>query len=151
MNQELEFHVAGKAVVVDPSTNTALILQLNEEERTRKGRDEWHLPGGVRDNPDEKLEDTARREIVEETGIGSVALVGLLGYGEWQAFYEGNPSRFLALIFEFEVRGAPEVRLTEEHTAAAWVGLDDLTKYPALLPEARDFITKALTRRKDGK
>src|SRR5689334_3528932 len=133
MPTELAFHVASKAVVVDPATNTALILRLNEAERTRKGQDEWHLPGGVRDDPAEALPDTARREIREETGLGDVALIGLVDYGEWDGYYQGAPSHFLALIFEFEVRGGiAQAKTSDEHSEHAWVSLDELDIYPAL-------------------
>jgi 8-oxo-dGTP pyrophosphatase MutT (NUDIX family) len=135
-------------VVVDPAKNKALILRLNAEERKLKGRDEWHLPGGVRDDPAEKLPDAARREVREESGIENTKVVGLVDYGEWQAFYDGNPSRFLALIFELEIEGeAPDVSISEEHSEAAWVGLEDLDAYPALFPEAKAWIEKVLKRR----
>lgn len=151
MSDQLPLHIAAKAIVVDPGTNRALILRLNAEERAKKGRDEWHLPGGVRDDDTEKLPDAARREVREESGIENTTVVGLVDYGEWQAFYEGDPSRFLALIFELEVQGkVPEVAVSHEHTESAWVGLQDLDNYPALFPEAKEWIIKVLKRRANG-
>jgi ADP-ribose pyrophosphatase YjhB (NUDIX family) len=148
VSDQLPLHIAAKAVVVDPATNRALILRLNAEERAKKGRDEWHLPGGVRDDVTETLPDAARREVREESGIENTKVIGLVDYGEWQAFYEGDPARFLALIFELEVQGTvPDVTVSHEHTEAAWVGLDNIDTYPALFPEAKAWIVKVLQRR----
>ncbi len=63
--------LVGSSVVVVDDTGRILLIQ-----RTDTG--EWGLPGGLTD-PGESLEDTARREVVEETGVGidQVALLDL--------------------------------------------------------------------------
>ena len=143
--------LAAKAVVVDPKTIRALILRLNEEERKLKGRDEWHLPGGARDDDSEELSETARREVREETGIHNTQVVGELETAEWDAYYNGSPAHFTAHIFELEVIGAvPEVVLSNESSDSAWAGLNDLDNYPALMPEAKRAIGTVLQRRQNA-
>jgi 8-oxo-dGTP pyrophosphatase MutT (NUDIX family) len=149
MSETVPLHIAAKAVVVDPVTERALILRLNENERTERGIDEWHLPGGVRDDPDEPLPKVAQREVAEETGIRNTKFIGVMHYAEWQARYLGTPSRFLALFFELEVEGAvPQTTLSTEHDELAWIGPDDLDKYPALTVESREALELVFIRRK---
>lgn len=149
MHENLPLQIAAKAVLVDPATERVLILRLNAAERLQRGIDEWHLPGGVRDNPSQPLEDVAKREVTEETGITNARVVGLVDYAEWQAYYNGTPSRFLALFFELEVEGSvPDAQTSEEHDGLAFVGPDELDNYPALTPESRRAIDFVFARRR---
>lgn len=143
--------VAAKAVLVDPKTNRALILRLNRKEREKRGIDEWHLPGGALDYPEEPFDVAVVREIGEESGIQKVKVLGELGVEEWDAFYEGEPAHFEAHMLEAEVIGeVPKVSISDEHEESAWVGRLDLDRYPALMPEARKYIGEALLRREQA-
>lgn len=140
--------IAAKAVLVDPVANRALIMRLNAQERERKGRDEWHLPGGAQDNPAEPLTDVVAREIREESGIATIKIIAEIGREAWNAYYDGHPAYIEATFFEAEVAGeVPELMLSEEHEEAAWVSSADLDAYPGLTPEARKYIGEVLSRR----
>lgn len=137
---------SGKAVVVDPVTNRALILRLNEAERTQRNCDEWHLPGGAQESGDKDLAKTAQRETLEETGIAT-SLIGLVGEVEWDAYYENVPTHFIASVFELESDNGTSVRLSGEHSEAAWVSSANLDDYPALTSQSREAIQTVLLRR----
>lgn len=141
---------SAKAVLVNPQNNTALILRLNKTERERRGIDEWHMPGGVRDDPAEDMPQTACREVAEESGL-KARVIRELGKEEWNAYYEGTPAHFEATIFELEVvcdaANAPQAEVSDEHSESAWISSAELGNYPALTKEARKYINLVLEER----
>ncbi|MET8845977.1 NUDIX domain-containing protein [Amycolatopsis sp. NPDC004625] len=81
----------------------------------------WELPGGGRD-PGEELEDTARREIAEETGLVVDEIGRKLWTRESRFTYRGRAHHRLDHVYLARTdRDAPQVAL--RHTANERVGL----------------------------
>ncbi len=66
-------------VLFECSKNRIEVLLIKRAGPPFKGR--WAFPGGLFD-PDESLEDAARREVVEETGITGIKLNQLGAFGD---------------------------------------------------------------------
>jgi ADP-ribose pyrophosphatase YjhB (NUDIX family) len=69
--------LAGSSVLVVDADRRILLIE-------RADTGDWGLPGGLAD-PGESLEDTARREVFEETGVevGELALLGVFSGPEF--------------------------------------------------------------------
>ena len=139
---------SAKALIVDTSRLTVLILRLNEQEREARGIDEWHIPGGSKEDSDGSFTDAAVREVQEETGIRSDQLeyLGELGGDEWDAFYEGEPTHFVAKFLAFALKAGVDVDvvISSESSGSAWITEAEMEDYPALTPQARKFIPEAI-------
>ncbi|MEU3721282.1 NUDIX hydrolase [Streptomyces sp. NPDC031705] len=113
----------GASVVVTDDLGRVLLLA-----RTDTGG--WGLPGGLMD-PGESFEDTARREVLEETGlvVGELALLGLFSGGP-QYFYRypnGDEVHNVTAAYVASLpAGATLVLDRAENTDAAFFDIDDL-------------------------
>lgn len=61
-------HLTGSAWVLNPRRDKALLIH-------HRGLDKWFQPGGHADATDASLTDTARREALEECGLGQMTLL----------------------------------------------------------------------------
>ncbi len=82
----------------------------------------WEFPGGKQD-PDEELEACLKREIMEELGVE-------IEVGSRIGTVQHTYSHFEVSVHAFECKrlaGEPQPR---DHTALAWIPLDELPDYP---------------------
>lgn len=80
----------------------------------------WALPGGFVDM-EENLEDSARRELLEETGIGNLAMEQIAAYGN----YDRDPrTRVITTAYMALVQGEEvEASAGDDAADALWCGL----------------------------
>lgn len=84
----------------------------------------WLLPGG-KINSGENSTDGLKREINEETGIEGFEINKILDIDSW---IENDKGTYV-VTFLIDASDISEVKLSDEHTEHAWVGLDDLDQY----------------------
>lgn len=82
----------------------------------------WALPGGFLEE-DEELEDGARRELHEETGLQIEKLTQLKAFG---AVGRDPRGRTITVAFSGKTKTEEEVRGGDDAAAAKWFRLDDL-------------------------
>nr|WP_219914651.1 NUDIX hydrolase [Thalassobacillus sp. CUG 92003] len=125
----------------------SVVLALNEnrellfQQRTDGG---WGLPGGLMELG-ESLEETARREVKEETGleVGALKLLGVFS-GEAYYFKVANGDELYSVTAVYlteEVIGRVVIDRTESHDIQ-FFQLDDLPH--GLTDEYRSYITPYL-------
>lgn len=124
MKQIVQKVVAGVAVV---DGNKILIIQRAPDEDSLPNI--WEFPSGKKE-PLEKVEDAARRECKEETGlnvkIGRV--VGVFNFG-WEK--ENEIRDATEIVFLAKPAGNTNVILSDEHQNHAWVTKDEIDGYDA--------------------
>jgi 8-oxo-dGTP diphosphatase len=97
----------------------------------------WALPGGFV-NMDESLEDGARRELEEETGVSGVFLEQLYTFGK----PDRDPRERVITVAYFALIPSEKIRLqaATDAEAVGWFGMDEL---PKLAFDHRDIVTLA--------
>jgi ADP-ribose pyrophosphatase YjhB (NUDIX family) len=93
----------------------------------------WTAPGGAIE-PNETPADAVVREVWEETGLYTrpVRLIGVYGGPSCLVTYpNGDPTTYVMIVFECEVRGGALRSSSEETNAAAFVAASELGNYPA--------------------
>lgn len=113
-----------------------LILQRGVHDQWKPGF--WNLPGGV-SNPDEKPEQTALREALEETGL-HVKNIKLFAIRR-------NSNLFLWVYMG--TTDNPVVNLNFEHDFYVWIEDEKDLKNYIFVPYVRAIIAKALRRLKE--
>jgi phosphatase NudJ len=92
----------------------------------------WYLPAG-RVDPGESLEEGARRETLEESGL-EVELDGILRM-EFTPGRSGREARLRVIFLAHPTGGSLKSEPDEESLGAAWVTLADLEKLRLRAPE----------------
>jgi ADP-ribose pyrophosphatase YjhB (NUDIX family) len=124
------------------------VLLLNQEEQLlllrRTDNEAWSIPGGAME-PGETLEQTARREMEEETGLVPVEL-DLVSVFSGPEFFYRYPNgdevyNVSAVYMAAEVQGSWEID-PQEHHLARFFDLDSLPEpiSPPVLPILEYFI-----------
>jgi 8-oxo-dGTP pyrophosphatase MutT (NUDIX family) len=107
----------------------------------------WEFPrGGIEKG--ENLEETARREIKEETGIEDVNFIK--GFKEWIKFFlkqEGENIMKIAIFLLAETK-TKEIRLSHEHDDYLWLNYEDALEKltfddsKKVIEKAHNFLSK---------
>jgi len=107
----------------------------------------WEFPrGGIEKG--ESIEETAKREIREETGIEDVNFVK--GFKEWIKFFfkqEGENIMKIATFLLAETK-TEEIRLSHEHDDYLWLNYEDALEKltfdnsKKIIEKAHDFLSK---------
>lgn len=108
----------------------------------------WDLPKGHQEK-NEKEEQTALREIKEETGIEEIEFVD--GFRETISYYykRGEEAIFKEVVFFLAQSAAEEVTLSKEHIGYAWMSYEHAFKKlnfnnaKELLKKADEFLNKS--------
>ncbi|MCT1803546.1 hypothetical protein CKW39_05160 [Kocuria sp. WRN011] len=112
-------HTSVKVAIFDGAKT---LLALN-------ARDEWELVGGWPTADDESLEETVRRETLEETGLVIEEL-----HLAHATLFEPVPTKKVALVvYAAEASSTNHLDLSDEHITLQWFEVEDL---PFNLPEA---------------
>ena len=123
-------------VVLDRSARGRRVLLIRRARPPFEGR--WALPGGFVDM-DERVEDAARRELMEETGV---AAGGLRFLGYFDAIGRDPRERTVSFAFAAEIDpAAAGVRAGDDAAAADW---HDVDKLPPLAFDHAEILAKAL-------
>lgn len=132
-----QFHVTVDLCIWHLDTSSLLLIQRHKP----PFQGDWALPGGhVETARNETLEEAARRELFEETGLVGLSLMQIGAYG--------NPGRdprgsyvtilYASLIFSED---RPEVYAGDDAKAAVWWPLKEL---PSLAFDHQMLIQQAI-------
>jgi len=125
--------VVGSELILVPAVST---LALDDDGRVllvyESDQDAWSTPGGSVD-VDERPEDAARREVLEETGlvVRLDGIVTVLGGPEFRTHYKnGDEVAYVATVYGGVVVGGSSQPDGDEITAADWFTRDALASIP---------------------
>ena len=105
----------GAAIIVwchTPAGTRFLLLHRAHLEAPAAREWGWGPPAGAR-LPDEGIEDCARRELEEETGLSAEILSTPYGATDWP-------------VYGLEVSAPCPIRLSEEHDRLLWASVDEV-------------------------
>lgn len=75
----------------------------------------------------ELIESTAKREVLEETGINlSLSEGKVFMVSEWTANNNGENVQILGIFFRYDIANIPEIKLSNEHDNFAWINTSNL-------------------------
>ncbi len=124
------------------SQDAARLLLIKRGNEPFKGR--WALPGGFVDM-DEELEDSAARELAEETGLEGVSLQQLHTFGNVGRDPRG---RQITIVFTgIATEGQDKIKAGDDAAEAKWF---DIEKLPEDLAFDHDKITKFAIKKLKG-
>ena len=123
-----------RVVVWDKDANKVLMVRHTYGDETM-----WHFPGGAYDPDREVPSDSARRELIEETGLTANTLMPLLTY---QTDAQGNDDTvevFVNIINLEPHQQTPRVH-DPEVADLRWFDVDDLLETPKVYRITRQSI-----------
>jgi 8-oxo-dGTP pyrophosphatase MutT (NUDIX family) len=127
--------MVGAAVLVLDEQNRLLMMK-----RSDIGR--WGIPGGAMELG-EIVENAARREALEETGlaIGEMSLFGVFSGPELYYKYPGGDEVYNVSIVYMSHHWRGEVKLNEEHTEWKWFAANEISEdvSPPIKPVTEKF------------
>jgi 8-oxo-dGTP pyrophosphatase MutT (NUDIX family) len=115
-------------------------LVLGKRRRDRDGVT-WSLPKGT-PNPDETTEETALREVTEETGL-SVRILAPVGPIEYFFVQSGTRIHKTVHYFLMEATGGDLSRHDHEFEDVRWIDVDDAESLMSF-PTERAIVARAL-------
>ncbi len=135
------------AVIFRKEEGKPFFLLLHYRSLIQSSREYWDLPKGHVEKG-EKTEETARREVMEETGLNGIEIVG--GFKEWIKYFfkfEGkNIIKFVTFyLAETKIK---EIKISGEHLGYQWLtykeALEKLTFKNAkeIIKKANNFLSR---------
>lgn len=124
-----------------PTWYIALVIVRHEDrfvlvhEKKNRG---WYLPAG-RVDPGELLEEGAKREVLEESGL-EVALDGIIRF-EFTPMVANRDARMRVFFTAHPVGGAIKTEPDDESLGAAWVRVNELDQYRLRSEEVRKMFS----------
>jgi 8-oxo-dGTP pyrophosphatase MutT (NUDIX family) len=121
MSGEDIFHLGIKALIRDQQ-GEVLLMQVNPAKLNGEHKDYWDLPGG-RIQKGDSVEDTLRREVLEETGINELTSIQpvTMVLSNLRIPTGNNESVGLILgVYACTVPDGIEIILSDEHIAYEW-------------------------------
>jgi 8-oxo-dGTP pyrophosphatase MutT (NUDIX family) len=130
--------MVGAAVLIVDEQNRLLLMK-----RSDSGC--WGPPGGATE-PGEVVEDAARRETFEETGlqVGEMMLFGVFSGPELFYKYPNGDEVYNVTIVYLSQDAIGEVRLNSEHTEWRWFSADEIPDElsPPIIPVIEEFTRR---------
>ena len=135
------------AVVFRKDGSTIQYLLLHYPSNAKAPKDYWDFPKGHIEKG-EKIEDTVKREVEEETGLEDIKFVE--GFKEWIKYsfkFEGKTIFKIVTYFLTETK-TEEIKVSFEHLGYEWLPyeqtLEKLSFKNAkeILKKANDYLTK---------
>jgi len=146
--REIERDIASLVIV---SSDGYILMGLKDPKQGGVYPDFWHIPGGGL-KPDESLEEAARREGLEETGIDlsktTLTPLPFTGHGATVKTLKNGERVWCKMTFNrFEARLDRPAREIELHPSddlveLRWFGPDELSDVPQV-PGGKEFFTQA--------
>lgn len=135
MNQDIKVSVDAVIFSNDEQAGVSVLLIKRKDEPFK---DTWALPGGLVNN-EESLEEAARRELEEETGLSVDHLEQLYAFSEPNR----DPRNRVISVAYFGMLESNDQPLSAQTDAreAAWFALD---KLPDLAFDHREILEKTL-------
>lgn len=129
--------IAGIAIV---NKNKILIIQRAADEDILPNL--WEFPSGKKE-PMENIEDTARREAKEETGL-DIKIdkpISVFNFG-WEK--ENEIRDATEIVFLGQIEGVSEIKLSSEHQNFAWITKNEIGNYE-MSTETKSIIEEILS------
>ena len=135
------------AVIFRKNNKEIKYLLLHYPSSTKAPRDYWNFPKG-RIEKGEKIEDTVKREVQEETGLKDIKFVE--GFKEWiKYFYKlKGKNIFKIVIFLLVKTKEKRIKISREHIGFKWLpyekALEQITfkNTKEILKKANEFLIK---------
>ncbi len=136
MSSEDVFHLGIKALIRNQQ-GKVLLMQVNPAKLHGERREYWDLPGG-RIQKGDSVEDTLRREVVEETGLAEIANIQPVSMVLSNIRIPMGNNESVGLILSVYACTIPDdatITLSDEHIAYDWFTPDKAAellrvKYP---------------------
>ena len=140
--QQLRKHIGhapilmvGAAILIVDEQNRLLLMK-------RSDSGHWGPPGGATE-PGEVVEDAARRETLEETGlgVGEISLFGVFSGPELYYKYPNGDEVYNVTIVYISREVTGDIRLNGEHTEWGWFAAKDIPEEisPPIVPVIEKF------------
>jgi len=131
---------AGAAIFRRENSEIYYIL-LRYPSNSKNKKDYWDLPKGHIEKG-EKIEDTVKREVMEETGLTDIKIVE--GFKETIKYYfkSGEENVFKTVVFLMAETEIKKIRISSEHVEYKWLNYEEAIKQ-ATFKNAKEIIKKA--------